>query len=56
MNTNLKLGTEIEIKTKDGETFNGILMEFKNGYLSAVATLGIILTFPVASIIHITKV
>ena len=53
---NLKLGTEIKIKTKDGSSFEGILMEIKNGYLSAVATLGIILTFPVTSIINITKI
>jgi hypothetical protein len=55
MNTDFKFGTEIKIKTKDGTSFVGILMDIENGYLSAVAALGIILTFPITSIINITK-
>lgn len=51
-----KLGTEIKIKTRDGKIFEGILMEIKNGYLSAVAKLGIILTFPMTSIVNVSKV
>jgi hypothetical protein len=56
MEPELKIGMEIKIKTRDGDLFEGILMEIKNGYLSAVATLGIILTFPMTSITNITKV
>jgi len=50
-----KLGTEIKVKTKDGKQYEGILMDIHEGYLSAIASLGIILTFPVNSIINISK-
>ena len=53
---NFKLGTEIKVVTKDGKQYEGILMDIHRGYLSAVAGLGIILTFPVNSIINITKI
>lgn len=53
---NFKLGTEIKVQTKDGKNYEGILMDIHKGYLSAVAGLGIILTFPVSSIINISKV
>lgn len=53
---NFKLGTEIKVQTKDGKNYEGILMDIHKGYLSAVAGLGIILTFPVSSIINISKI
>lgn len=50
------LGNEIEVKTKDGQSFRGIFVNTEKGYLSAVAGLGIILTFPMDSILNIVKI
>lgn len=50
------LGNEIEVQTKDGQSFRGIFVNNERGYLSAVAGLGIILTFPMDSILNIVKI
>ncbi len=52
----LKLGHEIEIRTTDGKSVNGIFVSMEKGYLSAVACLGIIYTIPLSSITNIIKV
>ncbi len=55
MKEKLKIGNEIKIKTKDGKSYVGILMDSHKGYISAVVQLGIILTFPLSSILNIVK-
>lgn len=56
MRKKIYLGNEIEVKTKDGQSFRGIFVNNEKGYLSAVAGLGIILTFPMDSILNIVKI
>jgi hypothetical protein len=56
MKTKLKLGSEIKIYTKDGKSYEGIFMDCHKGYLSTIAGLGIILTFPMNSILNVVKV
>ena len=56
MSQKLKLGSEIKIFTKDGKSYEGILMDCHKGYLSTIAGLGIILTFPMDSILNVVKV
>ena len=56
MAAKLKVGAEIKVLTKDGKSYEGILMDFHKGYLSTIASMGVILTFPASSILNITKV
>ncbi|MBI2522478.1 MAG: hypothetical protein HYV97_18805 [Bdellovibrio sp.] len=56
MNNNLEVGNEIKIKTRDGKIYQGIFMAIHRGHLSAIASLGIIFTFPIKSIIDIIKI
>ncbi len=56
MTTKLNIGSEIKIFTKDGKSYEGILMDCHKGYLSTIAGLGIILTFPMDSILNVVKV
>jgi len=56
MNKKLAIGNEIKIFTKDGKSYQGILMENYKGYISTIAGLGVILTFPVSSIINVIKI
>ena len=56
MENNLKIGNEIKIHTKDGRSYEGILMDCHKGYISAIAGLGIILSFPMNSIHNIIKI
>lgn len=51
----LNLGNEIKIITTDKKSYSGILMDSHKGYLSVVAGLGIILTFPMHSILNVVK-
>lgn len=51
----LNLGNEIKIITKDKKSYSGILMDSHKGYLSVIAGLGIILTFPTHSILNVAK-
>jgi hypothetical protein len=51
----LKLGSEIEIKTSDGNRVLGIFANIEKGYLSAVGHLGIIYSIPISSILNIVK-
>lgn len=51
----LNLGNEIKIITKDRKSYSGILMDSHKGYLSVIAGLGIILTFPTHSILNVVK-
>jgi len=55
MQNELKVGNEIKIFTKDGKSYEGIFMECHKGYLSTLAGLGIILTFPLHSVLNIIK-
>lgn len=50
------LGNEIEVKTKDGQCFKGIFVNMERGYLSAVASLGIIHTIPLSSVANVIKI
>lgn len=52
----LNLGNEIKIITTDKKSYSGILMDSHRGYLSVVAGLGIILTFPMHSILNVVKI
>ncbi len=54
--SNIKLGNEIEVKTKDGQIFKGIFVSLENGYLSSVAFLGIINMIPLSSVANIVKI
>lgn len=56
MAKNLKVGNEIKIITKDGKSFEGILMECKRGYLSTIMKLGIVLTIPLSLISEVIKI
>jgi hypothetical protein len=56
MNQEYKIGSEIKVFTKDGNAYEGILMDYQNGYISTVGNLGIILTFPIHSIDGINKI
>jgi len=55
MKHKFKIGNEIKVKTKDGKSYIGILMDCHKGHISTVASLGIILTFPLNSILNIIK-
>jgi hypothetical protein len=55
MTTKLNIGSEIKVFTKDGRSYEGIFMNCQKGYLSTVAGLGIILTFPIDSILNVVK-
>jgi len=56
MEKKLKIGNEVKVFTKDGKAYEGILMDCHKGYLSTLAGLGIILTFPMNSILNIIKI
>lgn len=56
MSKKLKIGSEIKVFTKDGKSYEGILMDCHKGYLSTIASLGIILTFPLNSILNVVKI
>lgn len=56
MTKEIKVGNEIKVVTKDGKSYEGIFMECQKGYLSALAGLGIILTFPLNSVLNIIKI
>ncbi|MBL7665295.1 MAG: hypothetical protein JNM93_09185 [Bacteriovoracaceae bacterium] len=56
MKRDLKVGNEIKILTKDGQSYEGILMDCHRGHLSAIAKLGVILTFPLGSILDVVKI
>tara|TARA_Y100000768_G_scaffold357851_1_gene313236 strand:- start:12526 stop:12696 length:171 start_codon:yes stop_codon:yes gene_type:complete len=56
MISKLKSGNEVKITTKDGKTFEGIFMKKHGGHLSTIAGLGIILTFPIHTIVNIVKI
>lgn len=56
MSQKFKLGSEIKIYTKDGKSYEGILMDCHKGYMSTIAGLGVILTFPLDSISNVVKV
>lgn len=56
MNQEYKIGSEIKVFTKDGNAYEGILMDYHKGYISTVGKLGIILTFPIQSIDDINRV
>jgi hypothetical protein len=53
--SNIKIGEEVRIQTKDGNGHDGIFLEIKNGYISAIAKLGIILTIPETSILNVSR-
>jgi hypothetical protein len=55
MKQKIEYGNEIKVTTKDGKSYEGILMDCHRGYLSTVAGLGIILTFPMHSILNVVK-
>lgn len=42
----LDRGSELELTTKEGEKFKGILCDFSDGRLHTVISLGILLTVP----------
>lgn len=56
MKQKIEYGNEIKITTKDRKSYSGILMDSHRGYLSVVAGLGIILTFPMHSILNVVKI
>lgn len=56
MKAKLNIGSEIKVFTKDGKSYEGILMNCQKGYLSTIAGLGIILTFPKDSILNVVKI
>tara|TARA_R110002049_G_scaffold150260_4_gene313412 strand:+ start:1888 stop:2058 length:171 start_codon:yes stop_codon:yes gene_type:complete len=56
MQEKLNIGNEVKVFTKDGKSYEGILMDCHKGYLSTLAGLGIILTFPLNSILNIIKI
>jgi hypothetical protein len=49
----LKKGDELRIVTKTGRTFRGILYDFKEGYIHTIEALGILVIFPISSLISI---
>ena len=49
----LKKGDELKIITKKGRVFEGILFDFKEGYLQTISTLGILIFFPLNSLSNI---
>jgi len=51
----LEIGHEITIKTRDGKIYEGIFMAIHKGHLFAVASLGIIFTFPINAIVNVIK-
>jgi hypothetical protein len=55
MGEKLNIGSEIKVFTKDGKYYEGIFMDCQKGYLSTIAGLGIILTFPMDSILNVVK-
>jgi hypothetical protein len=55
MKQKIEYGNEIKITTKDKKSYSGIFMDSHKGYLSVVAGLGIILTFPLHSILNVVK-
>jgi len=56
MISKLRSGSEVKITTKDGKSFVAIFMKKHEEHLSAIAELGVILTFPINSIINIVKI
>lgn len=52
---NLSVGNEVVVQTSDGNCFKGILMNIEKGYLSAIAELGVIHTFPLISVTNVIK-
>lgn len=54
--TKLKLGNEIEIKTIDGKSLNGIFVCLEKDYLSAIACFGIVYMIPLSSITDVIKI
>jgi hypothetical protein len=56
MSKKLNIGSEIKVFTKDGKSYEGILVNHQKGYLSTIMSLGVILTIPIDSIINVVKV
>jgi hypothetical protein len=49
----LKIGDELRVITRKGRTFDGILFDFKEGYLQTVSGLGILILFPLSALTNI---
>lgn len=52
----LEFGNELEIKTKDGGMFKGILFDIREGYLHTVIQMGILAVIPIQALLHVTKI
>ena len=52
----LKKGDELKIVTKKGKAFEGILFDFKEGYLQTISGLGILILFPISSLTNIYQI
>lgn len=49
----VRKGDELEIITKTGRKFKGILFDFKEGYVQTIAQMGILMFFPVHSLMNV---
>lgn len=50
---NLNKGDELEIITKTGGKFEAILYDLKEGYVFTISQMGILILFPIHSLLNI---
>ena len=52
----IKIGEELELVTKAGSRFRCIVYDFKDGYIQTIAQFGVLMLFPLSSLIKVYPV